>query len=114
MILLDTDHLSVLTDPRQASRVRLMDRLQASDDVVALPIPTVEEQLRGWLALIHRVTDVHRQIVPYLRLAKLLDSILPRACVGEAQRPNAGRAGPGGPSRRDDTFPPDTFPARYG
>jgi tRNA(fMet)-specific endonuclease VapC len=63
----------VLTDPRQASRVRLMDRLQASDDMVALPIPTVEEPLRGWLALIHRVTDVHRQILPYLRLAKLMD-----------------------------------------
>ncbi|MCY2989317.1 MAG: type II toxin-antitoxin system VapC family toxin [Planctomycetota bacterium] len=73
MILLDTDHLSVLTDPRHALRVRLLDRLQAYDDLVALPLPTVEEQLRGWLALIHRVTDVHRQIVPYRRLAKLMD-----------------------------------------
>ncbi len=73
MIFLDTDHLSVLTDPRQALRTQLMDRLQASGDEVAIPIPTVEEQLRAWLAQIHRVGEVHRQIAPYQRLAKLID-----------------------------------------
>jgi tRNA(fMet)-specific endonuclease VapC len=73
MILLDTDHLSVLTDPRQALRVPLLDRLQASEDNVAIPAPAVEEQLRAWLAQIHRVTDVGRQIAPYQRLVKLID-----------------------------------------
>jgi len=73
MILLDTDHLSVLTDPRQALRIQLLDRLQASGDVVAIPVPAVEEQLRAWLAQIHRVGDVRRQIAPYQRLVKLID-----------------------------------------
>ena len=73
MILLDTDHLSVLTDPRQALRTQLMDRLQASGDEVAIPVPAVEEQLRAWLAQIHRVGDTHRQIAPYQRLVKLID-----------------------------------------
>jgi predicted nucleic acid-binding protein len=73
MILLDTDHLSVLTDPRQALRTALLDRLQASEDDVAIPVPAVEEQLRAWLAQIHRVTDVRRQIAPYQRLVKLID-----------------------------------------
>ncbi len=73
MILLDTDHLSVLTDPRQTLRIQLMDRLQASGDVVAIPVPAVEEQLRAWLAQIHRVVDVSRQIAPYQRLVKLID-----------------------------------------
>ena len=35
----------------------------------------VEEQLRGWLAEIHRVRGVHKQVVPYLRLTKLIDFV---------------------------------------
>jgi len=73
MIFLDTDHLSVVTDPRQALRPTLIDRLQASGDAVAIPIATVEEQLRGWLAQIHRIRDLYKQITPYRRLAKLID-----------------------------------------
>jgi hypothetical protein len=42
MILVDTDHLSVLTDPRQALRARLLDRLQASEDDVAIPVMPAE------------------------------------------------------------------------
>lgn len=73
MIVLDTDHLSVLTDPRQVLRQALLDRIDASGEVAAISIISVEEQLRGWLAQIRGARDVHKQIVPYIRLAKLID-----------------------------------------
>ena len=72
MILLDTDHVSVLADLRHASRQQLLDRLALANDTVALSIVGVEEQLRAWLAQV-RVPNVHQQVVPYLRLAKLID-----------------------------------------
>lgn len=71
MILLDTDHLSVLLDERDARNARLKSRLKAANDTLAIPIVGVEEQLRGWLAKIHGVRDPHRQIVPYLRLIRI-------------------------------------------
>jgi tRNA(fMet)-specific endonuclease VapC len=73
MILLDTDHISVLLDPRHALRDSLMSRLAQAGDELGIPIICVEEQLRGWLAQVRRVHDPHKQIAPYLRLAKLLD-----------------------------------------
>lgn len=72
MILLDSDHVSILVDPRQSRREQFANRLDVATDTVCIPIIVVEEQLRGWLAAIHRVRDVHKQIVPYLRLAKLV------------------------------------------
>ncbi len=50
MILVDTDHLSVLTELRDVRRGRLLDRIDGADDTVLLPVVSVEEQLRGWLA----------------------------------------------------------------
>ena len=73
MILLDTDHLSVLLDPRHASQRVLLEKLRVATDPVAIPIVAVEEQLRGWLAQIHRSRTAHALIVPYERLAKLVD-----------------------------------------
>lgn len=74
MILVDSDHLSILLDPREARRPRLLERLQAATEVCAIPIIVVEEQLRAWLAQIGRAHEVHRQIVPYLRLGNLIES----------------------------------------
>jgi tRNA(fMet)-specific endonuclease VapC len=76
MILLDTDHLSVLTDSRHALRPKLLARLETLSEPFGVPLVAVEEMLRGWLAEIHRVRDPHKQIVPYLSLAKLLDFII--------------------------------------
>jgi tRNA(fMet)-specific endonuclease VapC len=73
MILLDTDHLSVLADRRHRSQALLMNRLQAAGEALAIPIVAIEEQFRGWLAEIHRTRQPHRQIIPYLRLARLID-----------------------------------------
>ena len=64
MILLDTDHLSILTDQRQSLRQGLWDRLDASGERLGVPIAGVEEQLRSWLAQIRRVPDTHKQIAP--------------------------------------------------
>jgi tRNA(fMet)-specific endonuclease VapC len=70
MILSDSDHLSVLLDERDVRCLSLDERLEKAQDVVALPIVCVEEQLRGWLAMIHRIHDRYRQVAPYLRLKK--------------------------------------------
>jgi tRNA(fMet)-specific endonuclease VapC len=75
MILLDTDHFSVLTDSRHSLHDSLMTRLAASDGNLAIPIVSVEEQLRAWLAQVRRVTDVHKHIFPYDRLIRLLDTL---------------------------------------
>jgi tRNA(fMet)-specific endonuclease VapC len=74
MILLDTDHFSVLKYPESAQRARLEDRLAASSDRdIATTIVNAEEQVRGWLAEINRLRMVHQQIPAYERLLKLLD-----------------------------------------
>jgi tRNA(fMet)-specific endonuclease VapC len=45
----------------------------ASLDEIATTVITVEEQTRGWLGLIRRHTDVHRQVAYYERLVRLFD-----------------------------------------
>lgn len=53
MIVLDSDHLSVLLDTRHAKRSPLLDRLKAAaSELIGIPIVAVEEHLRGWLAKI--------------------------------------------------------------
>lgn len=88
MILLDSDHLSVMLDTRDARRAYLMSRLAEAPEDCAIPIIVVEEHLRSWLAQIRRTTDVHRQVVPYLRLAKLIAYLL-NATIVELNEPAA-------------------------
>jgi tRNA(fMet)-specific endonuclease VapC len=52
-----------------------VSRLTETDDLVAIPVVVVEEQLRAWLAQIHRVQNVRKQITPYDRLIRLLDTL---------------------------------------
>jgi hypothetical protein len=66
MILLDTDHLSVFTDERDLRHGALNDRMEAAAEPVACTIVSVEEALRGWLGVINRIRDVHRQL-PFMR-----------------------------------------------
>ena len=73
MILLDTDHFAVLTDARHARHSQLVVRLSDVNEPVAIPVVAVEEQLRAWLAQIHRVGDVRRQVQPYRRLVRLIE-----------------------------------------
>ena len=51
----------------------LLERVNTSGEDVATTIITVEEQLRGWLAEIHRLTDPHKQISSYERLQRRIE-----------------------------------------
>lgn len=73
MILLDTDHVTVLAIPADSRHKVLRRRLSlAFDEVCGLTIVSVEEQLRGWLAEVNRHRDVRRQIPAYQRLSQLV------------------------------------------
>jgi tRNA(fMet)-specific endonuclease VapC len=73
MILLDTDHFTVFTDGRDARHNLLNTRMEAATDDIACTIVSIEEILRGWLAVINRLRDVHRQLPAYRRLGQLFD-----------------------------------------
>ena len=71
--LLDTDHLSVFTDERDPRHGPLNTRMEAASDQVACTIVSIEELLRGWMAIIHRLRDAHRQLPAYARLGQLFN-----------------------------------------
>lgn len=50
MILLDTDHLSVLLDERDARRDRLQERMELAIEPIVCTVVSLEEILRGWQA----------------------------------------------------------------
>ena len=73
MILVDTDHINVLQSEGVPANL-LNARMAASvDQEFTVAAVTIEEQLRGWLALIHRSNDVEKQIPAYERLVSLFD-----------------------------------------
>jgi tRNA(fMet)-specific endonuclease VapC len=67
MLVLDTDHISVLGYGIPAG-LRLAERLNASGDDAVTTVISLEEQMRGWLAEINRISDVGGQITAYDRL----------------------------------------------
>jgi hypothetical protein len=74
MILLDTDHLTLLKYPANPRCAALTARLEASQErEIGTTIISVEEQWRGWLAVIARTRDVLRQVGAYSELVALLD-----------------------------------------
>src|SRR2546428_1493487 len=72
MILLDTDHLSLLQVRDAPAAFALHTRLEASPDAVVTTVITLEEQMRGRLALLHRVPEVARHVAYYVRLLRLV------------------------------------------
>jgi tRNA(fMet)-specific endonuclease VapC len=73
MIVLDTDHLSVLQHPESLQARHLLDRMRESPDQDFLAtVVSLEEQTRGWLAHINRFQDLEKQIPAYDRLAELV------------------------------------------
>ena len=73
MVVLDTDHLSLLDHESGASARKLAARLSAvASDGIATTIVNVEEQMRGWLAYLARTRTVTDQIAAYGRLARYL------------------------------------------
>lgn len=69
MILLDTDHLTILKFPDSPQDVALRARFEATaDQEIGTTIVSAEEQMRGWLAVIARYHDVSRQVNAYQEL----------------------------------------------
>ena len=75
MILIDTDHASYLKYPESDRGRRFIDRLTAvhRDEVVAVSIITVEERMRGWLAVIAKERQAIRQVPGYRELSRLFE-----------------------------------------
>jgi tRNA(fMet)-specific endonuclease VapC len=76
MILLDTDHLSLLKYHESERAVRLTERLAKAiegGESIATSIVSVEEQMRGWLAALAKERLPRRMVSPYRELAGLFD-----------------------------------------
>jgi tRNA(fMet)-specific endonuclease VapC len=74
VILLDTDHLTVLKYSESDRYARLSGRLLAvSPQVIGTTIVNVEEQMRGWLAAIAKEKTLSRQMTAYRELTDLFD-----------------------------------------
>lgn len=74
MILLDTDHISILQHSDSPQALALQIRLQSvpRDDLGTTAV-SLEEQTRGWLAQIAKQKDVRKQVEYYARLVSMCD-----------------------------------------
>ena len=74
MIILDTDHFSELEHRNSKKAPKLRERLaQVGDRPVATTIVSIEEQLRGRLALINQKPVGAEQVLPYTKLIELIE-----------------------------------------
>lgn len=73
MILLDTDHLSVLSRIGSPQAVALTARLGEAGQPFGITIISVVEQFRGWAAEINRADDAVREVLTYGRLSQFVD-----------------------------------------
>ncbi len=74
MLVLDTDHMSMLEwggEGSAALRERLAD---VPPDHVATTIISYEEQMRGWMAYIARAKSIAQQLESYQRLRRHLEN----------------------------------------
>ena len=72
MIVLDTDHISILQHAESTAADQLQQRLSDSNDQITTTSVTTEEQCRSWLALINRYKDVGRQVIYYDRFIETI------------------------------------------
>lgn len=78
MIVLDTDHASVLAHGGHPQREPLLLRMRsAAGEQFAISAVSVEETTRGWLAFIARTRDLHKQVTGYDRLVELVKFLGP-------------------------------------
>ena len=73
MLVLDTDHVTEYQRGTSAAAQRLKQRLDSATEPYATTIITVEENMRGWMAAIHRTNDPRRQIDGYSRFQRLFN-----------------------------------------
>ena len=72
MIVLDTDHISIVQHGESFAADQLWQRLADSKELIVTSAVTVEEQARSWLALINRYSDVAQQVTYYDRFVASL------------------------------------------
>jgi len=74
MLVLDTDHMSLL-EWGGGNSATLRERLADIDQAeVATTIISYEEQMRGWMAYIARGKSIAQQLVAYQRLRRHLEN----------------------------------------
>jgi tRNA(fMet)-specific endonuclease VapC len=73
VVILDTDHLTVIQRRAEPAYSRLRDRLSKfPPNAIQTTIISFEEQMRGWLALISRARNQSREVEAYERLQALM------------------------------------------
>jgi tRNA(fMet)-specific endonuclease VapC len=73
VVILDTDHLTVIQRRAEPAYSRLRGRLsKVSPNTVQTTIISFEEQMRGWLSLIARLRNKSTEVGSYQRLMTLL------------------------------------------
>ncbi len=73
MILLDTDHVSILRASGGERRTRLVARLAlAVEEQISIPVVVAEEVMRGWLTAIAKERQALRQVFAYRELADMI------------------------------------------
>lgn len=74
MLVLDSDHMSLLEWGGEGSAV-LRERLaDVGPDEVVTTIISYEEQMRGWMAYLARTKSIEQEVEAYQRLRRHLDN----------------------------------------
>lgn len=75
MVVLDTDHLSLLDRESKVVSLSLRERLnRLSDNSVMTTVISYEEQVRGWMAVLAKARPIDFQIEAYQRLNRILET----------------------------------------
>lgn len=75
MVILDTDHMSLLERAGSLPIQQLESRLrQLSSDQVCTTVISYEEQLRGWMSMLAKASKLKDQIEVYRRLKNQLNN----------------------------------------
>lgn len=73
MLILDTDHLTIIQRATEPAYTVLHNRLQqARPREDCTTIVSFEEQMRGWLTVLAQARDIHQEVATYKRLYALL------------------------------------------
>ncbi len=74
MVVLDTDHLTLMQRAESTAKARLRARLNEIDSrEIATTIITYEEQMRGWLAYMARAKNPSQEIDAYAKLRQHIE-----------------------------------------
>jgi tRNA(fMet)-specific endonuclease VapC len=72
MILLDTDHVSVLKMPPSDRRNRLVGRMVSRPvESFCVPVIVTEEAMKGWLSAVNKEKTARRQVFAYRELGDM-------------------------------------------